>query len=87
MEHTKGKWKIDKDAMGNPAHIVCGETIVIEHFLGGNCDLHEDRANAKRICLTNNYFDDLLDACKNVLNDKIDLGSLKGLVEEIESKK
>ena len=45
-----------------------------------------EEEQAKRLCASSNYFENLLDVCKNIINGTVDTGSVKTLLGEIQSK-
>ena len=85
--HTKGKWVHQKAVSG------CSEQIYAPDAGDGNGALittinsglspEENAANAERICLCHNYFDDLMDACDNTLHNQLCEDSLRELLREI----
>jgi len=79
MKHTFKTLKLSTDRFG-----VVSFCKIIARCNTKNILESEVIANAQRIILCCNYHDDLLRACKKVLNNNIDLQSLKVLVDEID---
>lgn len=48
-------------------------------------DDYKFQYNGQRLCHCLKYFDDLLDACKNVLKADVDIDALKRLIDEIDA--
>ncbi len=81
MSHTKGKWTIVNDTMIFGRSVggcqMQKEDFMIAQirgwghlqYLGEDKGFEIQKANARRICQTNNNFDALLDACKTVVDN------------------
>ena len=91
MSHTKGKWTIVNDTMIFGRSVggcqMQKEDFMIAQirgwghlqYLGEDKGFEIQKANARRICQTNNNFDALLDACKKVQR-WLDTSSLQGVL-------
>jgi len=66
MGNTKGKWTSRRGFIVTGADLT--GNIICDSPEGWEDSMSNWEANAKRICLTNNNFDELLNYCKYLLN-------------------
>jgi len=81
--YTKGKWKYFRSIDPNSHRwIIRRNNSLVAWCIGGK-GAHAE-ANARRICLANNHFDELLDVCRDVVAGNVDAKSVQKLLAEIE---